>query len=188
VKANINPQLEPLCVPLASLHEDQRNAKKHTPKNLTRIKRSLRKFGMQKPIVVVKCRCHLLAGEHAFILAGNGTYRCAKQLGWDRLPRVEFEDAARARAYALADNRSSEGGGWNKDVLEELLAELDEQLPDFDPGDVGFEDLFDSKDDPGKALGALTYSVIADFDNETDQAQLLTELEARGLRCRLLIA
>lgn len=187
MKANVNKQLEPLCVPMTALHEDERNAKKHSVKNLQRIKRSLKKYGMQKPIVTVRCSCDLVEGEHAFILAGNGTFRTALELGWEVIPRVEFPDERRARAYAVADNRSSEGGGWDRAILDATFAELQETVPDFDVLDVGFEDVFGGSKKP-QQLAATKYSVIVDFDNEREQAELLSELEDRGLPCRLLIA
>jgi len=186
VKAKINAQLTSLAVPIDSLKADPKNAKIHTPKNLARIKRSLRKFGQQRPIVTVAAA----KGDKAIIIAGNATWSMARKLGWEQIARVEYADEKTARAYAFMDNRSSEGGKWDQDMIDEGLAELDEL--GFDPADAGFEDdgvgLDDDDVNPKGVGDDLTYSVIVDLKNENEQSKLLARLEKDGYACRLLIA
>jgi ParB-like chromosome segregation protein Spo0J len=133
-------------VKVADLSNDPANARKHGEKNIATIVASLRRFGMQKPIVV---------DSSGVVRAGNGTLEAARQLGWDTIQIVRTElTSSDAIAYAIADNRTSELAEWDDDILaaqlqglltedealldaagfdeDELAALLDE--PDFDPG------------------------------------------------------
>lgn len=85
------------------------------------IKASLRRFGQQKPIVVL---------ENGEVVAGSGLLQAARSLGWTHLNVIRFRGTAdEARAYALADNRTAELAEWD---LKILLGTLD------DLGDLGF--------------------------------------------------
>ena len=118
---------------IADLREDRKNARKHGKTNLAAIKGSLTKFGQQKPIVVNK---------KGVVIAGNGTLRAAKELGWEKIDVVRTElTGHRAKAFALADNRTAELAVWDDDILEETLAQL--KLNDFDVAEIGFMDDFD---------------------------------------------
>lgn len=182
MKAKINAQLEPLCVAIDSLREDRRNARRHTPIDLRRKKRSLRKFGQQRPIVTI---------PDGTVIAGNGIFRMARKLGWEKIARVEYPDRETARAYAIADNRASDGAKWDMAEVERVIEEQEEFDAEFDPADMGFEDddVLDA-DAPESATPeeGLTYSVIVDFTTEKDQGKLLARLEKEGLSCRLLIS
>ena len=62
-------------LPLASLHEDPANARKHGPKNLEAIRGSLLEFGQVEPLVVQKSieadvRRRRNAADHALVGAG----------------------------------------------------------------------------------------------------------------------
>ena len=123
-------------VPIASLRFDPDNARTHSPDNVAVLKSSLERFGQRRPIVVW--------GD--LIIAGNGTARAAKELGWtelfvSRVPKDWTVDEA--RAYAIADNRTAELSVWNSDVLAGQLSQL---------ADVGFD------------LSAIGFDPMADFD------------------------
>jgi hypothetical protein len=103
---------------MSELREDPKNARRHGPKNLTAIKTSLEQLGQQKPIVVA------IDGT---IIAGNGTFRAAKELGWDKIGAVTFTGSARAaKQFALADNRTAELAEWDYEVLGDAFRELGE--------------------------------------------------------------
>jgi len=118
MKALINPALSKLAVPIAGLKEDPVNARKHSDRNIAAITASLQEFGQQKPIVALK---------DGTVLAGNGTLRAAIRLGWDKLAVAFFDskDSARAKAYAIADNRTAELAEWDAPVLHKTLQELE---------------------------------------------------------------
>lgn len=125
---NINPSLDKLAVPVSGLKPDPSNARKHEQRSIDSIKASLTEYGQQKPIVVLNT---------GVVIAGNGTLEAAKQLGWQRLAVVKFADAKKAKAYALADNRTAELSSWDDAQLAKTLDELS-QLPAWDPASVGF--------------------------------------------------
>lgn len=117
---------------LAELSLDPKNARKHNKKNLEAIKGSLTKFGQQKPIVVTK---------ENVIIAGNGTYAAAKELGWTEIDVVVSTlDAVNQKAFALADNRTAELAEWDDSFLTETLKSLGEIK--FDLGSIGFDESF----------------------------------------------
>ena len=104
-------------VPVEQLREDPANAKKHGDRNIGAIRHSLRTFGQRKPLVVRK--------QTMTVMAGNGTLRAAVAEGWPKVACVLVaESSARARAFALADNRTSELGEWDYERLAEQLPEL----------------------------------------------------------------
>lgn len=113
-----------------SLELDERNARLHGKRNMAAITESLAKFGQRKPIVV----------WNNTVIAGNGTLQAARELGWKniditRVPDDWTED--KARAYALADNRSGDLADWDDSMLNELLTELEQS--GWDRMDLGFE-------------------------------------------------
>ncbi len=103
-------------VKCASLKPDPKNARKHSKKNLDAIKKSLGRFGQQKPIVV---------SASGVVLAGNGTLEAAIALGWEEIEVTRSAlKGASATAYALADNRTAELADWDDDILAEALEAL----------------------------------------------------------------
>ncbi len=124
--------LRPLALPIASLHEDQANARRHDARNLDAIKASLAKFGQRKPIVVQK--------GGMVVRAGNGTLAAAKALGWTEIAAVVVDEGdVEATAYAIADNRTAELASWDDDILGSLLGQLQAD-DDFDHLVSGFSD------------------------------------------------
>lgn len=118
-----NPALKGFLVPVASLHEDPANARRHGERNTRAILASYAEFGQQKPIVATK------AGK---VIAGNGQLAVVRGMGWSHVAVVTFdsEDEARAMAFAIADNRTSELAEWDPAVLAAQLEKLKEL--DFD--------------------------------------------------------
>ena len=115
---HIARELRPLARPLSALGEDPKNARLHGEESVAAIEKSLRAHGQRKPIVV----------KGGVVIAGNGTLRAAKRLGWTSLACVEYEGSeAHARAYAIADNRAAEHATWDPDALATALREADEQ-------------------------------------------------------------
>jgi len=155
--AKINPALEVLARPVDSLKLDERNARKHERRSVDAIRTSLSTYGQQKPIVAL---------TSGVVIAGNGTLEAARELGWDRLAVVTFdnEDEARARAFAIMDNRSAELSSWDFEVLASELSTIGDI-------DVGF-----SSKELARLLGE---SKQADVSAHTREI----ELEAGNTTC-----
>jgi len=120
----VSPQVE--VVPIDSVRPHPKNTRRHPPEQLELLKNSLREFGQYRPIVV-----H--AGTD-YILAGNGVYEAARQLGWEtiRIVRVEC-DETHALAILMADNRLAELSWWDYEsmaTIPELQPVL--EMPVFD--------------------------------------------------------
>ena len=119
-------------VTIESLKLDPNNARKHSKRNLDAIAASLNKFGQRKPIVV----------HNGVVIAGNGTLEAAKTLGWKEIGVSVCPadwDADTAKAYALADNRSSELAEWDDKILSTQLLDLDDMGWNIEA--LGFEPL-----------------------------------------------
>jgi len=135
--------MELQMVTIESLTLDPNNARKHSKRNLDAIKESLSKFGQRKPIVV----------HNGVVIAGNGTLEAAKTLGWKEIGVSvcpDDWDSDTAKAYALADNRSSELAEWDEKILSTQLLDLDDMGWNIEA--LGFEplplrDLDESKED-----------------------------------------
>jgi len=115
-------------VKVDSLTPDPENAREHSDRNIEAIKKSMAKFGQQKPIVI---------SEDNVILAGNGFWTAAKALGWEDIAAVRSTlEGAKATAYAIADNKTGELGGWDYDRLADQMREFNRQLQEA----TGFAD------------------------------------------------
>lgn len=96
---------------------DPANARQHGARNIDAIKKSLLRFGQQKPIVI---------NARNIVIAGNGTLRAAQDLGWTEIDCVVTTlEGAEARAFALADNRTSELAEWDDAALNAVLQSLE---------------------------------------------------------------
>lgn len=108
--------LRALLVPLGDLHPDLANVRLHPERNLSAIAASLARFGQQKATV------HDAGGV---MRAGNGTLEAARSLGWTHLASVPSDLAgSEATAYAIADNRTADLGGFDEPALAGLLDAL----------------------------------------------------------------
>lgn len=119
--------LRPLLVPLESLSLDPENARRHPRTNIEAIKSSLLAFGQRKPVVFTAA---------GFVVAGNGTVEAAREIGWSEIAAVDSSDlsADEARAYALADNQTTDLSEWEAEKLREALS----NLPDAVKAATGF--------------------------------------------------
>ena len=122
-------------VPLAELTPDPQNVRTHDDRNLAAIQSSLEAFGQRKPIVCARANDGSLV-----VIAGNGTLAAATELGWTYLDIAEVPadwDADKARAYAIADNRTAELASWDDFGLANALIDLD--AVGWDMETLGFE-------------------------------------------------
>lgn len=117
----ITPSLRPLAVPVASLALLPGNPRRG---DVDAVAGSLARFGQRKPIVV--------RASDRVIIAGNHTFQAAQRLGWEEIAAVLVDDDdATAQAYALADNRTAELGGYDDELLLELIRSVGVEDPDL---------------------------------------------------------
>lgn len=122
-------------VTLDELTPDPQNVRTHDQRNLDAIKNSLDAFGQRKPIVCARSNDGSLV-----VIAGNGTLEAARALGWTHLDVAEVPadwDADKARAYAIADNRTAELASWDDFALANQLVDL--EAVGWDMATLGFD-------------------------------------------------
>jgi ParB-like chromosome segregation protein Spo0J len=87
-----------------------KNARTHSEEQIDQIARAIEQWGWTVPCLV---------DEKGGLIAGHGRVLAAKQLGLDEVPVVVARgwSAAQKRAYVIADNKLTENGGWDDDLL-----------------------------------------------------------------------
>lgn len=115
----------------ASVSVDTLNPYEGNPRrsNIQLLKESLQTNGQYKPIVVQK--------NTNVILAGNHIWRAAKELEWPTIDVVFVDvDEAAAKKIVLADNRISELGSYDEELLLDLLQNIDLAGTGYTPFDI----------------------------------------------------
>lgn len=123
----IAPPIEHLAVSIDVPEPYERNPRRG---NVDQVAESLRVNGQYRPIVVNR--------RDNRILAGNHTWRAARQLGWTHIAVtwVDVDDAA-ARRIVLVDNRASDLADYDDRLLAELLADVEDLAgTGYDPYDI----------------------------------------------------
>ena len=108
----------------------ENNAKIHGEEQVKKIAESIKEFGFLTPCLIDK---------DYNLIAGHGRVMAVKRLGMDTVPCLFIEGLTEAqrRAYILADNKLTELGGWNLDIVFDEIQELKDM--DFDVKLTGFE-------------------------------------------------
>jgi hypothetical protein len=89
------------------------------------VARSLAQFGQRKPIVARRMKRSKDGHPTGEVIAGNHTLQAALTLGWEQIAVTWTDDDAKtAKAYALADNKTHDIGGYDDALLGEMLADL----------------------------------------------------------------
>lgn len=119
---------DPITVPLADLKPLERNPRRHPPRQIEELVRSVKQFGQYRPLVV---------DENLTILAGNGLFHALSQMGVETCSVVKYDDLTenQKRKLILTDNRTSDLSSEDGQIVEEILRELDGDfdVPGFDP-------------------------------------------------------
>ena len=133
VDRHLSPTLRSMAVPIGTLVSDTDNVRTHPQRNLDAIRASLQRFGQQAPVVYV------MRGKQRVVIKGNGLLAAAQTLGWSHLVAVQSGLAGDdAKAYAIADNRTTDLSQFDESLLAAQLQELEEA--DFDLAAAGFTD------------------------------------------------
>jgi ParB-like chromosome segregation protein Spo0J len=169
-----NEQLREMLVPLGAVSPHPRNPKDH---DLGAIAASFARFGQQQPIVVQR--------STGWIIAGNGRHAAAPMVGelrevlglasdglWTHIAAV-FSDLTdeEALAFALADNRTTELGGWHDEKLADVLRELEAKGALLGTG-------YDS-DDVARIIAELAPSIPSDLGRKEPELGSEVTIEVR---------
>src|SRR5260370_1992851 len=128
-KQNSSLERKVTFLPISDLATNPRNARKHSPRQIQEIARSIERFGFNNPVLIE---------ERNQIIAGHGRVEAAKLLGCERVPtlRIGHLSDQDKRAFILADNRLAEKAGWDPEILAIELQGLIEL--NFDVELIGF--------------------------------------------------
>ena len=112
----------------------EHNAKVHSDKQIHKLAESIKEFGFISPVLI---------DSEFNIIAGHGRVQAAIEAGLLEVPCVTVEGLTEAqrRAYILADNRLSEFGKWDMELVHVELDNLAELDLDFDLGEFDFPEL-----------------------------------------------
>lgn len=121
-------------VNVGQLKPYKNNAKIHTTDQISQIADSIHQFGFVNPILI---------DENNEIIAGHGRLMAANILKLETVPTIKLFhlNDAQKRAYRLADNKISENGGWNVELLSLEIKDIEKIcVDDFDVHIIGFND------------------------------------------------
>lgn len=139
------PSVQVEIWPVTRLVAYERNAKKHPPAQVAQLRASIEEFGFTNPILV---------SSDGTIRAGHGRGMAVEEMMRAGIP-VRLPDGRalpvghvpvivldgmtdeQLRAYTIADNKLTENGGWDEDLLKLELEDL--RLEEFDIGLTGFD-------------------------------------------------
>ena len=108
------------------------NAKKHPEKQISQIAGSIKEFGFNVPILIDR--------ENS-IIAGHGRLFAAQKLKLEEVPCICIDHLSETqkKAFIIADNKLNMNTGFDDDILDIELNLINEDIPDFDFEDIGFD-------------------------------------------------
>jgi hypothetical protein len=111
-------------IPLSDLTPYDKNARRHTARDVKNIAASIKRFGM--------CDAIGIWGDDNTIVEGHGRALACKELGIELVPCVRLDHLSdeERRSYAIAHNATAELSEWDFDFLKIELPDLD--LKEFD--------------------------------------------------------
>ncbi len=133
----VEPSITPAMARLIEIWPTDRlvpyakNARTHSPEQVSQIAASIVEFGFVNPILV---------DSTDGIIAGHGRLLAARKLGLAEVPVVVLGHLSeiQRRAYILADNQLAMNAGWNDELLRGALESLG--ADGFNLSLVGFSD------------------------------------------------
>ncbi|QTH20144.1 ParB N-terminal domain-containing protein [Rhizorhabdus wittichii] len=124
--------LEIIYRPPTSLSAHSRNARRHSARQISQLKASIKSFGFNVPVII---------NPESEILAGHGRVQAATELKLSQIPTVTVSHMTpmQARAFMLADNQLGDLSTWDSVLLADELEELAAADEAFEITDTGFE-------------------------------------------------
>lgn len=140
-------------VPLASLRPYERNPRINDGA-VDAVAESIRQYGFKVPMVI---------DDDNVIITGHTRYKAAMKIGMDKVPVIRASDLTpeQAKAFRIADNKTSDLSIWDNKILLEELDDIQDGL--F----TGFEtsEIFNDVDSLEIPLDESDNSVLDDNDD-----------------------
>ncbi|MDD5022028.1 MAG: ParB/Srx family N-terminal domain-containing protein [Endomicrobiaceae bacterium] len=130
---NIN-NLSVEYVDVSVIKQYKNNPKVHNNKQVEQIINSIKAFNFNNPILI---------DEKNEIIAGHGRLLAAHHLQMGTVPviRLTHLTEAQKRAYRIADNKLTENGAWDINLLTLEFSELEKLDLDFELDLTGFDNI-----------------------------------------------
>ena len=158
------------------------NARVHDDEQVEMIARSIEEFGFLNPVLIDK-------GKN--VIAGHGRIMAAKKLGLETVPALYVEGLTeeQRRAYILADNRLTEIGGWNMEIVRSELDALDMDGYDIsvtgfdmvDTGELENEERYTPKVDIPQYEPSGNITFVEELCDQSKTERLISEIKASGV-------
>jgi DNA modification methylase len=131
--------------PVAELIPNMRNPRTHSAKQISQIAASIEEYGFTNPV--------LIDGANE-IIAGHGRVLAARQLHLERVPVIVLGHLTeiQKRAYVIADNKLALNGEWDRELLQQEMAAVEDELRKTD------------------AFSDQEYDELLELDRETEAA------------------
>lgn len=112
-------------LPIEEVKPYENNAKIHTPEQIEQIKASIRQFGMNDPIGIWS--------KDNIIVEGHGRLIACQELGYTEIPIIRLDDLTdeQRKAYTLAHNQLTMNTGFDIDILNEELENIEIDMSEF---------------------------------------------------------
>lgn len=144
-------RLKIVYLPIDDLKPYEGNAKEHPQEQIDQIIASIKLCGMNDPIGIW--------GDENLIVEGHGRLLALQQMGETEAPTIRLDHMTdeQRRAYTLVHNKTTMNSGFNMEILNTELEELDIDMEEFgftsiDPVDIDqfFEDAEPKEKEPKK--------------------------------------
>ena len=150
-------------MPIDKLKPYENNAKIHTPEQIEQIKKSITDFGMNDPIAVW--------GSDNIIVEGHGRLMACKELGLKTVPVIRLDGLTddQRKAYTLVHNQTTMNTGFDIDILNDELENIELDMSDFgfeEPESVDIEDSGYYGDERERTYDAYNLEAV-DYDTLT---------------------
>jgi ParB-like chromosome segregation protein Spo0J len=157
------------------------NAKTHPREQIEQIKASIEENGFCDPIAVW--------GENNIIVEGHGRLIACKELGIEKVECIRLDHLTdeQRRAYTLTHNKLTMNSGFDEDLLNIELEELQELEIEV----IGFEEEPEEEHKPKEREDLSesvkeVYEIIIECADEYEQEEIYNRLSEEGLTCRVL--
>ena len=146
----MNQNLEVAYIATTDVIPYANNPRTHSDQQVAQVAASIQEFGFNNPILI---------DEHNSIIAGHGRLAAAQKLDLKLVPTL------------IADNKLTENGGWDYDLLAVEIERLNELEIDIDL--TGFD---------AEELQVITQDVAFEPASEDEQGKL-DELDPKWIDC-----
>lgn len=170
--------------PIGRLQEYSQNPRKND-NVVDKMVTAIQDYGFRIPIV---------ARSDGTVVDGHLRLKAARKMGLETVPVALADDLteAQVKAFRILANKSAEWAAWDRDLLRLELREL--KAVGFELAPLGFtvselRPLLgeDNSVEKRQMRDGMNYQVVIECESESHQAEILGDLQKKGLKCRPLI-